>query len=508
MGQNENREKESDLRVLPRLSNDGVEIYGRKIGDVVLVQLYSDLQQSNAEPFAVETLAGALEDNIPDINCNIALADPRIESRNPRSLVDLLSENPPKIIGMSVPQGTLPLALDMCKQISENKVFNGSQLVLGHAVPTYSEDTFKNVSPEIKIIRGWGEKEFIEIVRNNLGKIAVEACQNPKYSIPVRIGKEKEFFRRIEASRGCGYGVCAFCARPYNTAGPKITHNAIEGLRKQLDQMKAIGETSFGFSDEDFMGKVENIEEFTELFKQYDFSFSAAMRVETVVPYDDNLKIQRKEDIQRLASSGLKLVFLGVESFVTSQQKRYNKHLIGGTESCLQAIKILDNAGASIDLGLIVFDPEVSVDELRENAKVLIDNDIYKYLDHPFGTLSLRPGSRLEKQYNPPKDMLDLNMLEYGWKFKNEDAKYVYQLCNQWWKPLMPAYKSVRDLYRFWTLPNEDFRDCLKDNLDIIRYQMVCVLNDAAYGKDDFTSETNIVMASVDRINQLAKEKF
>ena len=492
------------LRLYPECSIDKnknqVTVYGNNsdIGDVVLLQLYSDMQTVDAEPISIETLIGALEDEISDIKWSIALVG--IDGKNnPNAIIKWLKTKPPLILGMSIPQGTLGLAQNLIKSIKKDLIFRNTKLVFGHAIPTFSKEIFEKLCPDSKIITGWGENNFVNFVKTTLGKDTKNTNNYQKFTIPIRIGKSKEFFRRIENSRGCGYGICTFCVK--TISGPCLTTNIIDNLKIQLDQLKIIGDTYFGFSDEDFMGNPDNIDEFVKLIKPYGFTFSAAMRVETIVPDKPELKKKRVNDINNLVKSGLKLAFIGVESLVKTQQKRYGKHINGGVSSCIQAVSILLNAGCDVTMGMIIFDPYSTIDELKETANILIRKKLYKYVGHPFNALILREGSPLAKKYNLSKEKLNSNTLEYTWNFVNQEVGEVYKKCIEWWKPLEKEVILARNILRYSQCKNYHkikyyYHDILK--------QTSIVLRKIVNGKENLNLETQKVKTKLQKIRQLS----
>lgn len=485
------------LRLYPNLSVDGIKdkiiVYGEKsqIGDVVLLQLYSKMQTKNAEPIAAETLIGALKDKIDDIKWSLILVD----KKSINSTIQWLNKKPPLVIGISIPQGTLPIAQKIIKSIYKKPSFKNTQIVFGHAIPTFLNKFFDKNYPKCEVISGWGENDFVNIVFKKLNKSKNTVDEN-NFPIPIRVGKKGEYFRRIEASRGCGYGSCSFCARTSN--GPNYTENTIDNLQTQLEQLKKIGDKYFGFSDEDFMGDPKKINEFIKIIKPYHLFFSAALRVETIIPNDSKLKAKRICDIKKLVDSGLKLAFIGVESLVETQQRRYNKHIIGGVNSCIQATSVLLKFGCDVNIGMIIFDPESTIAELKETTNILLKNELYKYIGHPFNSLFLREGSILAKKYNLSKKYLNLNTLEYKWNFSNQEVCIIYKKCIKWWRPLEKKIILVRNLLR--ETPGENNKKIKEKYHDILK-QTVIVLKKATNNENNFKSETQKIIDNLQYIS-------
>ncbi|MCL2569753.1 MAG: hypothetical protein FWE16_00925 [Firmicutes bacterium] len=192
----------------------------------------------------------------------------------------------------------------------------------------------------------------------------------------------------------------------------------------------------------------------------------------------------RADQIKDLANVGLSQVFMGVESFVETQQKRYNKHLHGGRQSCTDAINLLTQSGVDIEMGLIVFDPKSTKAELAETANILLGGgDLYKALDHPFSKLKLGEGSLLAQKYDLGKEKLSYNTLNYDWEFEDAEVGEIYKKCNDWFRPLHPSYSLARSLIR--SLPDdENVREQLASQMSKIRQQFVLLLQ-SSIEKDD-----------------------
>ncbi|MCL2569752.1 MAG: radical SAM protein [Firmicutes bacterium] len=245
-----------------------------KLNNVILAALVSDLQRGPYEPLAVGVLAGALLEEIPDINVYIST----VRQSDIQNFVKMCSLLDPTTIGLSIPQGTADIAKSILDKIHGK---TNAAIVVGHAIPTRGNDLAQEY-PDITPIKGWGENQLVNIVQKRLGREPIE--DKGKSYVPVRVGEPNEYIRRIEASRGCNYGRCFFCTRPDDTHSPKWKPVDLDVIRKQLDELTEMGVTSFAFTDEDFAGNPKQIPELTNLLGQYNFKFSSAMCVETIIP--------------------------------------------------------------------------------------------------------------------------------------------------------------------------------------------------------------------------------
>ena len=78
--------------------------------NILLIQLYSELQPPNAEPFAIEVLAGALEVYCPGCQVQLMALNPAIHPDAVQQFIGEISQTGIySLLGFSVPQGTMNL---------------------------------------------------------------------------------------------------------------------------------------------------------------------------------------------------------------------------------------------------------------------------------------------------------------------------------------------------------------------------------------------------------------
>lgn len=464
---------------------------------VRLVQLYSDLQPPDSEPFACEVLAGAVTNAFPMVDCSVHLVDDRFEERHSQNISDLLNERPPSVLGVSMPQGTLQIAKSFLSKLDKEKMTN-TKIVLGGPIPSWSEEPKLSDELDVERVKGWGEEPFIKIIQKHIGKVALP---NDLGAIPVRldVSNNSAFPRRIETSRGCSYGVCSFCTRPNGKSRPDWSEFSINSIRLQLNELEEMGVHTFEIVDEDFIGKrPERLVEINDLLSNYNFSFSSSMRVESITPSNEHVKSNIEHELNRLARNGLSLVYMGVESFSKEQLIRYRKHIgNNGVKRCKDAINALEKAGVDIEMGIIMFDPGVTKNDVLETTKVLLEEDMYKYIDHPFSRLRLQAGSVMASEYQTTG--FDDDTLEYKWDFEHKESSDIFEKCDMWWKDIYPAYKEASSIYRALDGSNS-FRLLIHKNIVRIRKSCVKVLqastsDNAVFVKTASCEKKNVVEA-------------
>ena len=89
-----------------------------------------------------------------------------------------------------------------------------------------------------------------------------------------------------------------------------------------------------------------------------------------MIPFEFDCRTDEVEEplFRELQQVGLRRVFLGVESFAPRFLERVRKGL--SPDQNFRAIEILDRLGIRYRVGMIFFDWETSLEELRENVEV------------------------------------------------------------------------------------------------------------------------------------------
>ena len=117
---------------------------------------------------------------------------------------------------------------------------------------------------------------------------------------------------------------------------------------------------------------------------------------------------------------------MGVESGSPSQLIRYGKGVT--VEETEQAIRILREIGFNVEPGFIFFDPEATLDELKESIDFIKRTELAKTKSRLFGSLRVQAGSKIEARYRLEHiisdDDFNLNNLSYSInKNKYRDAE-------------------------------------------------------------------------------------
>ncbi len=274
---------------------------------------------------------------------------------------------------------------------------------------------------------------------------------------PVRV--PGDYYRRIEASRGCRYGRCTFCVRPVGSAGLQLT--PLRQVRQALADLERLGVREFTFTDEDILGTGQaRVQELLALVAEFPrLEFSASVRVGSVLAAGSDL-------LESARSAGLTRAFVGIESLSDSQLKRFGKGTTA-TEN-LAALDMLRATGIKLEAGFILFDPGVTVTELQESITIASAYGLAREVGTPFGWMRIEPGSPWSKRRAFRDTPWSPETLEIPWRFASEHVGAIFSEVRRWWDPLDPFYSAARNMERTDALPVH-VRQKLHDDLTDLR---------------------------------------
>lgn len=329
------------------------------------------------------------------------------------------------IIGLSCYYPFNPLKL--AAQIK--KIHCNALVVVGGPMASllYKELLFEN-SPIDAVIVNEGEWSLLELVKRyshqssieNIKGVAIYNNGNidferrlfesdlDKFSYPYR--KEKyfeQFIPTVISSRGCN-GRCTFCSTRYtgNWRG-RSPQNVYSELQHIVIEHK---EKHFQFVEPNFLHDGKRAGEIAQLIMELPckVTFDFACRIDSILQYEDI--------IQQLKRAGAIKVLLGVENFSNNILKKWMKDV-----TCKQiedALKILKRNELAFSISLILFYPEVSLEELIFNVKQIERFDIIYYIENLYNALILIPGTKM-----------NMSTEKKDWKFLSKEAEYIYREC-------------------------------------------------------------------------------
>lgn len=190
---------------------------------------------------------------------------------------------------------------------------------------------------------------------------------------------KNNFSFSMVSSRGCGYGACSFCYLPTYQKNSNLPKFRGRNPQLVIDEIKYLQEKysieRVTFVDEDYFGSfIEGTKraiEFAELLikENIKIDYYVNCRINSV------LYLIKNDLLKILAESGLKYFFIGIESGSDRVLKKYKKGIT--VEQIKNAARILKNYGIKINPGLITFDPDLTIDDVKANIEIVKEIDYY-----------------------------------------------------------------------------------------------------------------------------------
>lgn len=273
------------------------------------------------------------------------------------------------------------------------------------------------------------------VLTKKASPLPADEWPNPLVNVKSARGRHLTFTDRKEnrirkavaltSSRGCPMA-CSFCAIIVaGKDGPRWRACEAEHLLTWLEQeYKRESFEHVYLMDANFFVRPQRVREFSEgLSKRFkDVTWSTSSTV--------NYIIRMEKDIPILAEQGLRLVEMGIESGSQTQLDYLNKNATVAQN--LTAVRILQRNNISIGLDFIMFYPDQTINEIRENLAFILKARLtqQEVFDHYLNLLILYPGTPLrEKKEKELKIQFDHDELPNSESLiKNKNVAAIYSL--------------------------------------------------------------------------------
>ena len=386
-----------------------------------------------------------LKSNVPDLHINLYGHFPTFAFR------DLLTENPfVDSITIGEPEGTF---LELADTVVNNKGNSALYTIDGLAF----DDSNCNAE---------GAAVKVGIVQNKPRKPISSLDNIPfPYRNDFELKKKKGISTYILASRGC-YGKCTFCYLDnfygdesyWRGRSPENVFNEIADIYENR------GERYFYFADANFFGPgrkgKERASELAGLIVDNGFNikFGIECRVNDV----------EETTIDALVKAGLVDVFLGVESGSQRSLVKFRKYTT--VEENKSAIITLRKYGIEPNYGFIMFEPDSTLADVRENFEFLKE---MKMLNIPSITAHLLHHKQTifqgtfdyKMKSNGSKPDSEI-MYECTYEFKEKSVKALSDDINTF------CLQSLKEIYQNRDINNKDFDSCVYDGSDLFSKQI------------------------------------
>lgn len=419
-----------------------------------------------AEPVYYMQLAACLRKN----GMSVEIVDGILMNLRLHEIKEIIDNTTCRIFGLTMFQANYLAVMDIIiyikKKYPNSVVFSGGtyssivydKLLLRHDEIDYVVvgDGDETVPALCKsIIEGKAENNIPGLSYKKNGKVYLVAPQPIDMDTVPYLSRDfaKEildykFSFSMVTSRGCGHGVCAFCYLPMyqkNSNHPKFRYRKPEDVVGEMTALRDMyGVDRITFVDEDYFGVhkigIPRAEAIADLLikQRTGIIYYVNARINSLVEVID------KGLLPKLAESGLRYVFVGIESGSDSVLKKYKKGT--SVEKIHGVVDELNKYGIKINPGLITFDPELSVGQVIDNVKML---EYIGYYDVFMFTrkLILLPGIKVgsvNQGWELPEFNTDVkNQEEY---YKDMKTALLYDIMVWFRDTIFPYYKRIDEL--------------------------------------------------------------
>jgi len=429
--------------------------------EVILINPHTKSHRTAEESLALGYLASTLR---KDGN-SVAIIDGWLRNLQSFDIVDLIANQyNPSVICITCYRSNID---EVSLLISEIKSRLGDIPIVGGGYgPTFHDEDFLESGMDV-VVRGEAEciiASMIESLVHGRTLSAIPGLSFKKDDVTVRTDASKSLVvlddlpypSRDElllsmarknpvhlcTSRGCN-GYCSFCSVNSFYANAKKRERwrqrYIKNIVDEIEYLyQKFGARSFKFVDDSFLEPPRD-EKWS-----YDFANEILKR---------NLRIKFRTQIRsdrltlpmakNLKSCGWFATSIGIENFANSSLKRMGKG--ASCQNNLQALDILNECEILTQVGLIMFDPHTTMEELRENCEILcrynwvITKGIFTEMFAADGTAFTNKLIKTGKLQTAP------NNQNRCYEVKNSLARRAYSILKKWHKSHAQLYDWVVD---------------------------------------------------------------
>lgn len=294
-----------------------------------------------------------------------------------------------------------------------------------------------------------------------------------KICFPKRVYFFKNVMTSMIASRGCN-GNCSFCGITDYYSKYTTRRVRVRTPKNVVDEMEFLkvhnGVEYIYFQDENLfctnLTYKNWIMDFCDEIKkrQLKIKFYAYARADDLIKY--------KKEVQDLKEAGLDCLFIGIESFVERQLNLYEKRIL--PEVNRQAILLSKDLHLNLNIGFILFDPYVTMEEIKTNIQNLIDIKFYEncyFSQTPISCLEPLYPMPNTKFYNTLKemDMYDDSVF-HKYNFADETVQFLYCLIEEWRKVIYNKYIDIDSNFKqIDYFDNERYIKCIAKLRELLK---------------------------------------
>jgi hypothetical protein len=378
------------------------------------------------------------------------------------------------MLGISIPLGSMVRVRNVVATWRAMPLHRRPLLVLGGLIATFAPDALLGEFPEAVLVIGEGEEAITQLTEimgiapegswNDL--LALTSIPNLVYQFEDRVirtnrrninlrevpSPARPFLNelvlrggivRVEASRGCSYGRCTFCAIQHKYSDEAVWRDVeIPRVIQELSELSWVGARHPYFTDEDFVGNNPTralvLAGAIELEKAQgnidrELTLYVDMRAASILDQGNASRPSGADVLRGLRAAGLREVFVGIESGSKEQVQRYRKPAT--TDRNLRALAVLSEIGLAVDVGFIFFDPEMTVSEASTNLAFLRRAGLWNHYARLTKEIRLEAGTPLVDLYRQ-KDLIagpmDTNELTYPYRWRDHQVEAIHNTFRAW----------------------------------------------------------------------------
>ncbi|MBS1196702.1 MAG: Fe-S oxidoreductase [Proteobacteria bacterium] len=378
------------------------------------------------------------------------------------------------ILGISTPLGSLHRLQGLVTRWRAIPPDRRPLLVFGGLIATFAPDALLKEFPEAVLVIGEGEEALVRLtevvglhpevlwrqvfaeasIPNLMYQAGDQVIRTVRRNINLRDAPppDRPFLNelllrggivRAEASRGCSYGRCSFCAIQHKYCDEAGWRDVkISRIVQELGDLSLAGARHPYFTDEDFIGNdplralalARAIEREKSLGRiSSELTLYVDMRAASVLARGNAGRPSGLAVLKGLQAAGLREVFVGIESGAVEQVQRYKKPAT--TQRNLQALHRLRDLGLEVDIGFIFFDPEMTLDEAATNLDFLRHAGLWNHYARLTKEVRLEAGTPLVELYRQ-KDLiagpLDVDELTFPYRWRDTRVEAVHNTFRAW----------------------------------------------------------------------------
>jgi radical SAM superfamily enzyme YgiQ (UPF0313 family) len=381
------------------------------------------------------------------------------------------------VLGFATRLGSAAHLAALNTRLASMKPGQRPRLVLGDLLATFAPQQVLDIAPDAICVIGEGEEALVTLLQETLrtgecprprltrrlvdagvpnlvmqldGRIEhtprrlvdLDGSPLPSRQHLERLGSQGGI-ARCEASRGCAWGRCSFCAIQYKYCDQAAWRPyPVQRVVTDLETLSAQGIRSPYFTDEDFVGNdPHRAIRLAQAIAQAktngrihpDLSLYLDLRADSVLAPARKGAPSGHDVLRALQRAGLREVFIGIESGAKEQVRRYRK--ASTAQRNLKVLHMLRELGLQVDVGFIMFDPEMGLEELDLNLRFIHEAGLWDHDARLGKEIRLEAGTPLVEEYREKGLItgdLELDELTYPYRWRDPRVEQIHHAFRAW----------------------------------------------------------------------------